>query len=343
MLRYLRFLSLLLALWATSASGEQECKTVIRAKGNVSHKGLPDHFEVAYGYAALPSALSPALTIHHRNAHDYPLKRVLGRGASAEVHLADCRRLGKECVVKVYTGNQVQYDVNATLNEVLMLQTVCGGPNVMKIYDVIREKRGHLALILEYVPNNDAQMDVTYHSLTPAEVQFYMREFLRALAHIHALGIIHRDIKPPNVLIDRNHKMLRLIDFGLAVFHDPEVMPAGPHWWHDLVAPEFFFRLPYDSKLDIWAFGYIFATLITRKFQIFSGRKHDAWFASIIKMLGSDDLVTYLRSVGREPNVTEPLFHIKSKKTAWTSVVQRPSGNAYAIPEALDLIGHLLR
>ena len=44
----------------------------------------------------------------------------------------------------------------------------------------------------------------------------YMRNLLRALAHVHKLGIIHRDIKPANFLYDRKNKIFRLVDFGLA-------------------------------------------------------------------------------------------------------------------------------
>lgn len=154
-----------------------------------------------------------------RNASDYILKSLLGKGASGEAHLADCPKLGKECVVKLYTSTH--FILSQMLNEVLMLQTVCGGPNVMKIYDVIKWKDGRPALILEYVPSNYTDIDRTYRSLAPAEVQFYMKGFLTGLAYVHNLSIIHRDIKPPNVLVDRRHRMIRIIDFGQATVYNP--------------------------------------------------------------------------------------------------------------------------
>jgi len=108
------------------------------------------------------------------------------------------------------------------LREVLMLQTVCGGPNIMKLYDVIKEsENGHPALVLEYVQSSDSDIENIYRNLTPYEVQFYMRELLSALVYVHKMEIMHRDIKFHNVLVDPSKKMLRLIDFGLALFYEP--------------------------------------------------------------------------------------------------------------------------
>lgn len=55
----------------------------------------------------------------------------------------------------------------------------------------------------------------------PKEIKFYMRELLIAIDACHSHGIIHRDIKPENILIDLQHRRLRLIDFGLATYYCP--------------------------------------------------------------------------------------------------------------------------
>lgn len=268
---------------------------------------------------------------------------MLGKGASGEAHEADCLKLGKECVAKIYNSIH-SFDRNGFLNEVLMLQTVCGGPNIMKIYDVIQEKQGHPVLILEYVHTTEEENDQNYHSLSPVEVQFYMKQLLLAIEYVHKQKVIHRDIKPANVLIDRSRKMIRLIDFGLAMFHNPE--HEQQHWYHWWLAPEFLLRIKYDYKADIWSYGAMFASLILRHIPIFSGHNSQGSIESMVKILGSDDLAVYLRSVGRAPNMSEPYFHIQPKAISWKDAALRERGrysSAYAIPEALDLIHHLLR
>lgn len=54
------------------------------------------------------------------------------------------------------------------------------------------------------------------------EIKFYLFELVKSLEFVHSQGIIHRDIKPHNVLIDREKRILRLIDFGQAEFYVPD-------------------------------------------------------------------------------------------------------------------------
>lgn len=64
----------------------------------------------------------------------------------------------------------------------------------------------------------------------------------------------------------------------------------------------------------------------------------------IVKVLGSDDLVTYLGTLHRSPNMSEPFFHMQPKSVPWKDIAKRDKKSAaYAIPEALDLIHHLVR
>lgn len=58
--------------------------------------------------------------------------------------------------------------------------------------------------------------------ITPKECKFYLYQILKGLHYCHSLGIMHRDIKPQNIIIDHDKKMLRIIDWGLGEFYLPE-------------------------------------------------------------------------------------------------------------------------
>ena len=83
-------------------------------------------------------------------------------------------------------------------------------PNLMPVL--------HLA-VFEHVNNTDFK--VLYPTLSDYDIRFYMLELLKALDYSHSQGIMHRDVKPHNVMIDHQKRQLRLIDWGLAEFYHP--------------------------------------------------------------------------------------------------------------------------
>ncbi|CAM9643347.1 unnamed protein product, partial [Hapterophycus canaliculatus] len=95
----------------------------------------------------------------------------------------------------------------------------------------------YLNLVLEFVPETVYSVARTYHkskqTLPVLLVKLYLYQLARALAHIHALGICHRDIKPQNLLLDPQTHVLKLCDFGSAkilVWGEPNVSYICSRW-----------------------------------------------------------------------------------------------------------------
>ena len=86
-----------------------------------------------------------------------------------------------------------------------------GGANVIKLLNAVKDPITKTpALIFEYV--NNTHFRSLYPSLTDFQVRYYMYELLKALDYSHSMGIMHRDVKPQNVMIDHSARTLRLID-----------------------------------------------------------------------------------------------------------------------------------
>ena len=157
----------------------------------------------------------PFIFITSKN-HDYQLVKRLGAGAFAEGYLAHNIPGDFPCVIKIYHREK---DRSRVLREILILQNLCGGPNIMKIYDVLKEKmETQPAIVFEYV--NGTSFDVLMKKVEEDDVRYYMKELLLAIAYTHKNGVIHRDIKPSNVMFDTAKRQVRLIDFSLARFYN---------------------------------------------------------------------------------------------------------------------------
>ncbi len=104
--------------------------------------------------------------------------------------------------------------------EIKILQNLAGGKNIVQLLDVVLDMQSKTpSLIFEYINNTDFKL--LYPTLTDYDIRYYIFELLKALDFCHSHGIMHRDVKPHNVMIDHERRILRLIDWGLAEFYHP--------------------------------------------------------------------------------------------------------------------------
>ena len=109
------------------------------------------------------------------------------------------------------------------------------------------------------------------------------------------MGIMHRDVKPHNLIINHKTKELRLIDWGLAEFYTPgqeyNVRVASRYF----KGPELLVdNIYYDYSLDIWSLGCMMAGMIFKKEPFFQGHDNYDQLVKIAKVLGTEDLYKYI-------------------------------------------------
>jgi casein kinase II subunit alpha len=146
----------------------------------------------------------------------YEVNKKIGRGKYSEVFAGSNVNNGCKCVVKILKPVKKK----KIKREIKILQNLSGGKNIIQLLDVVRDPVSKTpCLIFEHVNNIDFK--ILYPRLTDFEIRYYIYELLKALDFAHANGIMHRDVKPHNVMIDHEKKELRLIDWGLAEFYHP--------------------------------------------------------------------------------------------------------------------------
>jgi hypothetical protein len=144
----------------------------------------------------------------------YRLERLLGRGGMASVWLASDRVLERPVAVKVIADTIASdSEFRARFRREARLAARLSHPNLIGVYDYA-DGAERPFLVMEYVAGDNLAQRVSRHGEIDGEL--LARELLGALGHIHAAGIVHRDVKPENLLIAPDGST-KLIDFGIAL------------------------------------------------------------------------------------------------------------------------------
>ena len=279
-----------------------------------------------------------ALSVQWGEQDEYEVVRKVGRGKYSEVFEGRRTESGEKCVIKILKPVKKK----KIKREIKILQNVAGGVNVIKLLDVVREPSTKTpSLVFEYVNNTDFK--ALYPTLTDYDIRYYINELLKALDFCHSQGIMHRDVKPHNVMIDHSKRELRLIDWGLAEFYHPgkeyNVRVASRYF----KGPELLVDLQdYDYSLDMWSLGCMFAGMIFRKEPFFAGHDNYDQLVRIAKVLGTDELYAYLNKyrIELDPNF-ETLIGRHSRKP-WNKYVTAENQHLVST-DAIDFLDKLLR
>lgn len=197
--------------------------------------------------------------------YSYEHVRTLGRGAFGEVILARVVETGLVVAIKrihIKNGNKGGLPDNI-FREIKSL-LVLDHPNIVRMFDAF--PKGHsVMLVQEYCCSDLSQLIGAARQRFPeGAVKGIMQQLLRGVWACHGAGIMHRDMKPSNILVTHSG-WIKLADFGLARPLDQGERPLYTHtvatrWYR---APELLYGArSYTPAVDIWAVGLVFAELI---------------------------------------------------------------------------------
>ena len=253
----------------------------------------------------------------------FELRRILGQGAQSVVWLGFDPRLEREVAIKlmkVGDGASIA-DIPQWLQEARHVSRL-SHPNIVPVFEADVQDL-HPYLVFEYVPGKTLGDLLTAHGAMPAvEAADLMSDVLDALATAHAAGIIHRDVKPTNILVDQSGRA-RIMDFGIAA---PVQQPAAggqpaPAGTPGYMAPEVAQGGVVTPAVDVFSAGMVLAEMLSGEPLVAERDPYRAIYRILNEpLVMRDDL---------GPDVDDTLRGIVSRALARDPAQRHPSARAF--------------
>jgi DNA-binding response OmpR family regulator/predicted Ser/Thr protein kinase len=195
----------------------------------------------------------------------YSIAKKIGESEKAVVYLAASVALGTDVALKVSRSIREANAERQVLEREYKAIRAIRHPSVVSIHDYGVEN-GFEYLAMEYFPRGDLKARM-YFGVTEAETLRYLEQIAAALRVVHGAGLLHRDLKPPNVMLRENDDIV-LIDFGLARTLDggshstrTGVLRGSPYY----MSPEQALGEELDGRSDLYSLGVIYHEMLTGK------------------------------------------------------------------------------
>jgi serine/threonine-protein kinase PpkA len=213
----------------------------------------------------MPANFIPGYTIH----------ATIGESEKAAVYVATSAALGENVALKVSKTLRDEAAGRQFLEREYTAIVAIRDPSVVQIYDY-GVHAGYEYLVMEYLPRGDLKARMQ-QPLTEQEALRYVAQIAAALQVVHHAGLLHRDLKPPNVMLRENGDVA-LIDFGLARALDGStpstrtgVLRGSPYY----MSPEQALGEVLDARSDFYSLGIIFYEMLTGKKPFTGGSAMD--------------------------------------------------------------------
>lgn len=254
--------------------------------------------------------------------NDYILLKTIGRGTYGKVKLGLHSKDGTRVAVKICNKFLLSKKKKGGLGSASLLEDVrreiaimknLDHPNVVRLYEVIDDPTNDkLYLVIEYVPGGALMGDVIRcNPMSEARARRYFRDVVAGLEYLHAVGVIHRDVKPQNLLLD-SLDSVKIADFNVSfAFASASQDQMRTQGSPAFLAPEIVSEdaPPLDPAVDIWALGVTLYFLTIGSLPFMAGsefaiydkiRNKDPPFAEASASAGvalSDDLLHLLKGL----------------------------------------------
>ncbi|KAL5115845.1 Serine/threonine kinase [Pleosporales sp. CAS-2024a] len=223
----------------------------------------------------------PVVFTDQVNLSHFRLLRVVGKGAFGKVRIVERKDTGLTFALKYIRKDEVvrSESVRNIIRERRMLEHL-NHPFLCNLRYSFQDIE-YLYIVVDLMNGGDLRFHISRKTFTEEAVRFWIAQLGCAVRYIHQQGIVHRDIKPDNVLLDSDGHV-HLADFNVASDFTPHKPLTSKSGTLAYLAPEVYEGKGYSCEVDWWSLGVLFYECIYNK-RPFEANSHDALAAKILK------------------------------------------------------------
>lgn len=252
---------------------ETRCKTLLRRHNSIISEKPAQDTAIEDGKMMTKNEIVEVFSLHFNTSEEppatrleyYRLVKLLGKGAFGKVILGVHKLTGVQVAIKAMEKARLdtEYAKRKVFQEVFLLKRI-RHRHVVRIYEVFETAR-HVLIVMEFASGGDLLQFVKYKKrLCEAEARFIFRQIVEGAIAIHSYGILHRDFKLDNILLDGHYSEIKICDFGVS-----RILKRGQACFDKCgtpayIAPEVIAEQGYEGfGADTWSIGVILYAMVT--------------------------------------------------------------------------------
>lgn len=244
--------------------------------------------------------------------------RPIGKGSFSKVYKGLDTETDEVVAIKIIEKYQLKPDVNQRLHDEITLLAELSHPNIVELYKFIQDD-DNFYLVFEYCAGGDLSHTIKKGRIEESQAREYMRQLVEVLSYLKGRNLVHRDLKPQNLLLSADKKTLKVTDFNFAreLFDDDlsQTVCGSPLY----MAPEIIEKEEYTVQADLWSVGMILYEMIYGRHPYYNA-------SNVIELLHKikQEPIPYSETVSPECNqLLKGLLQIEpSERLTWEDLFQ---------------------